>query len=373
MPRSAPALARPEMLRWARETCLLAIPDAAARLTIAPQRLTDWERGAEAPSLPQLRRLAELYRRPLACFFLPSPPEEPSVLADFRGRPGSVTVAPELYQELRSVHTRRAIAVELAEALEEPPPVLATRISLSEDPELAGARLREELGVPLALQTSPDNRDDHRSLRLWRSAAERRGILVFQIRGLPTAMVRGFSIASDLYPAIALNPNDALNGRVFTLLHEVVHLAVRQGGLCGADESGLESFCDHVAGSVLMPRPAVEALARTVTTWDAVNLRLGARHFGVSEFALATRLIQLELLTRAEYDAHARRLRGRLASAEKPAGGGSYYRSHVARLGRSFILLVLHAFHRELVTQRDVSNYLDIRLSQLDKLVESVQ
>jgi len=49
---------------------------AAAKLRIQADRLREWERGAERPSIAQLRKLGELYKRPLAVFFLPEPPRD---------------------------------------------------------------------------------------------------------------------------------------------------------------------------------------------------------------------------------------------------------------------------------------------------------
>lgn len=369
MARAAPSLARAEMLKWAREACRMQLSAAADRAKVEVDELTAWESGTGAPSIPQLRRLGETYRRPLTVFFLPRPPEDLPVSADFR-RGGHGDMTPELYQEVRQAHARRAIALELAEALDEPPPRFTALATLEEDPEEVGQRLRLELAVTLEAQTEGDNSGDHRNLRLWRGALESRGVLVFQMLGLPETTIRGFSIAGEHYPVIVVNPKDALNGRVFTLLHEFVHLTLRQAGMCGQGGTHIETFCDHVAGAILMPAPAVRAMVRGGKEWDIAAVQRGARHFGVSEFAFATRLRQLECLSREEYVAHASRLHGRVS---KPKGGGEWYRNHAARLGRQFIFLVLHAYERAVITQRDVGNYLDMKISNVDKLVERVQ
>lgn len=54
------ARANPELLVWARETAGFSVGVAADRLKIPADRLEAWERGEARPSLPQLRKVAQL-------------------------------------------------------------------------------------------------------------------------------------------------------------------------------------------------------------------------------------------------------------------------------------------------------------------------
>ena len=75
MPRSIPAQIHPELLVWARTTAGLTQEAVAKKVQIKPQLLQDWESGAANPSIAQLRKLGEIYKRPLAVFFLSQPPK----------------------------------------------------------------------------------------------------------------------------------------------------------------------------------------------------------------------------------------------------------------------------------------------------------
>jgi Zn-dependent peptidase ImmA (M78 family) len=44
--------------------------------------------------------------------------------------------------------------------------------------------------------------------------------------------MRGVSLPGDVLPIVILNGGDAHAGRIFTLLHELTHLLLRQGGVC---------------------------------------------------------------------------------------------------------------------------------------------
>lgn len=68
-----------KLLAWARLQAHLSLEDAAERLRVPCATLDDWERGATAPSLQDLKRLARTYGRSVGVFFLPQPPLEPSL------------------------------------------------------------------------------------------------------------------------------------------------------------------------------------------------------------------------------------------------------------------------------------------------------
>lgn len=68
-----PALVEPSVLRWARESIDLTPVAAARKIGVPDDRVQAWESGAEVPTVAQLRKAAEVYKRSLAVFFLPAP------------------------------------------------------------------------------------------------------------------------------------------------------------------------------------------------------------------------------------------------------------------------------------------------------------
>src|SRR5580698_6552718 len=72
----------PEVLKWAREKAFgpqistLADKIPASLPEISAAQVAEWEKGDARPSFVQVKHLAKLYRRPLAVFFLPKPPQE---------------------------------------------------------------------------------------------------------------------------------------------------------------------------------------------------------------------------------------------------------------------------------------------------------
>ena len=141
----------PELLVWARNTAGLSLDSAAKKLGVKPSRLTEWEEGRLRPTVTQLRKAANVYKRPLAVFFLPRPPAQPQPLHDFRRFPDKeqAHLSPELLLEMRRARRRRAVALELLGDLERPVTALPLRASLDDDPDAVGSRGREWLGITL--------------------------------------------------------------------------------------------------------------------------------------------------------------------------------------------------------------------------------
>ena len=149
------ALAKPELLVWARNSAGLSIEEAAKKVGVKPERLQQWETGEKQPTINQLRKLGKAYRRPMAVFFLPEPPRDFQPLRDFRRLVADMPVAqsPQLRVEIRRAWNRRDLALQLYEQLGEQPPQFSYSVSISDDPDELAGRIRHTLGMSYDKQT----------------------------------------------------------------------------------------------------------------------------------------------------------------------------------------------------------------------------
>ncbi|MGH2561934.1 MAG: helix-turn-helix domain-containing protein [Thermomicrobiales bacterium] len=140
----------PAVLVWARESMGLSREEAAPKLDLSPGALQFLEEGVGGLSMPKLRRMAEVYDRPLLAFFLPEPPEDRDSLPDYRLMPGNYGKpwTPELHEEFRRIVGQREVMLELAELEDEPLPGIELHLRIEDDPEKAGERVRHWLDVP---------------------------------------------------------------------------------------------------------------------------------------------------------------------------------------------------------------------------------
>ena len=59
------ALANPTVLEWARRTAELEAEDARRKAGVKPERHEGWESGERRPTITEICKLADIYKRPL--------------------------------------------------------------------------------------------------------------------------------------------------------------------------------------------------------------------------------------------------------------------------------------------------------------------
>jgi Zn-dependent peptidase ImmA (M78 family)/transcriptional regulator with XRE-family HTH domain len=381
------AIATPDVLRWGRESAGYETEVAARRMQVPISRLEDWESGNAHPTMNQLRKLADIYKRPLSVFFLPKRPRDVgNDPQDFRHLPGRRTgdFSPALRFQLRLARERRQIAIDLMKELELQAPHLAIAATLNDDPERLGTRLRERIGVTVGTQTQW--RQPYDALHAWRGLIEAAGVLVFQASGVEVGEMRGFSLADDPLPIVVTNTKDAPNGRIFTMLHELCHVVLNRPGMCELDEDRtrppeeqmVEVFCNHVAGAALVPISDLlldyDVAEHHGATWSENELTAIARRFAVSKIVILRRLLiagrteqQFYHEKQIEWQENAR------AAAEAPSNAiVTPDRRAVSEAGRTFVRLVLQSYYSDRITLNDVSKFLHVRLKHLPKIEQAV-
>lgn len=149
MSKRIKATINPALLIWARTTAGYELSGAAEALVINREKLEAWEEGEDQPSIPQLRKLAELYKRPLAVLYLPEPPQAFQPMQDFRRLPdvGPRRFSPGLTLDIRSAQQRRLLALEMLEEVGEKPPVFELRTSLNDDVENVARQIRDRFKI----------------------------------------------------------------------------------------------------------------------------------------------------------------------------------------------------------------------------------
>jgi Zn-dependent peptidase ImmA (M78 family)/DNA-binding XRE family transcriptional regulator len=388
-----PALVEPPLLVWARERAALSPQEAAAKIGVEVEKLTAWEAGDDQLSIPQLKKLAEVYKRPLSVFFLPEPPTDFQPLRDLRrlqAMPGQMSKS--LAYEIRAAHERRQVAIELAADLGERRDAFPITAKKSDDPEIVANFIREALGISIQQQARWNNHDH--AFKGWRDALESVDILVSVLGGahhqVPVTEVRGFAIADRPFPMIVVNGQDKGYGRVFTMLHELSHIVLGESVFEDDLESlnqlpvanrSTETFCNRLAAAVLMPKDAI--LAELVVspkkadaTYSDAELAALAARYGVSREALLVRLAELNRVSPA-FVAHKRAEFARIYAAQRKkeeeeddsSGGFAPYQYQVlSHLGRGFARLVLEAYNTKRLTLSTASGYLGTQAKLIPKI-----
>lgn len=383
----------PAMLAWARADAGYSLESAAERTRYSVERLREWESGDTKPTIPQLRILGNAYRRPLAAFFMPEPPQGFTPMHDFRRVPDveGLRWSPPLRGLVRRAQAQQRTYLDLLDDLGGEVNELP-RAPESNDAEALGAFARAALGVDVEAQGHW--RDDSTALRGWTRAVEDLGVLV-----LHTSTTRGQTVETDEMlgfsdldpvPIIVLNGKDHARRRTFTLLHEFAHLLLRRAGVCDlhdrvttANFDPVEVFCNAIAAATLMPSdvfladPAIRGRDRNVD-WDDETLGEVARRFTTSHEAVLRRLLTLGLTTEDYYRAWREQYNQRFDERraedddDERAGFANYYTMKVRELGLPFIAAALEAYNADAINASDLARLLNIKLKNLSRVEEEV-
>jgi len=383
MAKSVRAPATPAVLVWARKTASMEIEGVAARFpdSVTAERVALWEAGDELPTLAQLKKLSEIYRRPLAVFFLQKAPREFPVPRDFRRMPGEGLGAfsPALRFELRAAQERRLAALQFYDELEEAPPAFPLTGTMREAPATLGARAREALGFSIQEQFAW--RNQYEAMKAWKTRIEGLGVLVFQVPGIATSEMRGFSISELPLPAMGVNRAESPRARVFSMMHELTHLMVRTSSVCDfnedveapPEERRIEIFCNAVAAEILAPAEAFLAQVEIVNhparprAWEAETIAALANRFHVSREFIVRRLLEHGRCTNDFYRMkrelyHHQYLANRANAQAIPERWGEK-RQRI--LGDAFTRLVFDTYREGHLTLSEMLGHLQIKVKHL--------
>ncbi len=382
MTTTAMPTVNPSVIAWALNDSGYEPERVAKRLSVSPERVRAWAAGALKPTIRQVQNLAAFVRRPVTVFFLAAPPSVPPLAAEYR-RLSGVTPgreSPELRLALRQMINRHERAVELSDELGIDPAALNVQAIHNEAPQAVAARLRSRLRIAEADQLAL--RDGWQAWRHWRSAVENSGVLVFQFPSVALSEVRGLALLRQPLPVIGINSKEVVpESRVFTLLHEVAHLALaaaNEESVALSDRhddqswSTLERFAESVASHTILPASLLATILQASPSqaiWDVATIRQFARRAKLTPLALATRLHADARMTTHAFQAWRRDWDVWVAA--HPARGGGFAhpdQKALGRNGRPFVRLVFDALSQNRITATDAARYLDLRYEHFQKL-----
>ena len=331
-----------------------------------------------------------MYKRPLAAFYLEEPPPDSTAIRDLRRLPDRVPRAfsPELRLLIRSARERQRWLREILPEIGHPAVDSVGSATLAADSEGLAQRARALLGI--REQEQQRWRDRWQALREWIEAIEDAGVFVFQSGAVEVSEMRGFALPDTLAPLITVNAKDALSGRIFTALHEFVHILLGEEGISnlvlpdhpGGQADRIEAYCNAVAAETLVPgswlRTAVDEQRIRSDLDGAIQYLCDL--FKVSREVIARRLLHLDYIGRQTYEAKRRQYQQELEQAQREREESrtteeAFWLSPARRAirdnGRAFARAALAAYNQELITPSELSRLLGAKLKHLTKIEEA--
>ena len=384
---------QPQVFRWLCVSSGWTPEEISLRIAEPLDRIQKWCEGAESPNLTisNLEKLSDSFKRPLTAFLLPFPPEDEAFPKDFRKLPDAKgDFSKETLRMIRKARRELGLWRELSENIGESVSVELPRYSLQDDPETVAHLERERLNV----SGIPSWSNEYNAYRFWRELLSSLHILVLQLK-MPSEEARGFSIAEEGYAAVVVNGRETPHARIFTLFHEYAHLLLDEIVICNnqSDASSnpfirsVEGWCNTFAGAFLLPKEEVDGDRKTQKFLQAGDFVKAATamssHFRVSKDAALIRLRVLHLIS--EEDLGRSRVVIQSTGTKTKKGETSLNQGEnltspdkkiivnpvtqcLSEKGSPFVSLVLKNEAAGKITYRDVTDYLDLKSKQIDKL-----
>ncbi|MFA5984074.1 MAG: XRE family transcriptional regulator [Methylococcaceae bacterium] len=375
---------QPEIFRWARQTIGLSIDDVARKLNRPSEEIEAWESGQGAPSYTQLEKLAyQVYKRPLAVFFLPKPPDEITPDREFRTLPefDLESLSPDTYIQIRRAHAYQIALDELFNGRNPVEKPIWESISLSPNKPInkQAINIREFLGIRMDLQMSWSS--DDVALKQWRQAIEESGVFVFK-NSFKQKDISGFCLRDKNLPIIYVNNGTTKTRQIFSLLHELAHLLMNINGLSKFDtryieklpssEKKIEQFCNTIAAETLIPSDdfvlQTSQLPHNVESVSDERFSEIANRYSVSREAILRRF-----LDQGRASDHFCKQKAKFWENQKKTGsGGDWYASQNVYLSHRFSTEVFSQYYRSQISMEQASDLLGIKAKNFAGLEHKV-
>ena len=335
----------PEVLDWALKRSGLSTEEVAKRFP----KMQEWLSGSRKPTLPQAKKIAEAAHLPLGRLLLKNPTPEEIKLPDFRTVRNEEVgqIGPDLREVIQTAEQRLVWYAEYATEVGIEPPKLLGMVQPTSSAKQAANVVRKALGwEDSGHPQGPDkvldlvNRMEDQGLLVMRNSVVGNSTS----RRLDVHEFRGFTLREGQYALVFVNTSDSKTAQLFSLAHELGHVAKAAPGLSGdqGKNNAVEQWCNRFAAALLMPESSLKKLA-----FDSRGLpeQLGATapRFGVSREALLWRLVELELVDRQDAN-HAVKLLNKNTTPKSKADGAPPFPVLVrSRVGRRFLSTVTEA------------------------------
>ena len=363
----------PTVLKWARETAGISVEEVAYKLkrkNISADTVLEWERGDSSPSYPQLERLAyQIYKRPLALFFFPQPPEEDTPRQSFRTLPEQeINLLPSRIRFL--IRKAKVMQMNLGELFDNINPSSCKIIQdLSYKPDISEEKMatdvREYLQIGITVQNQWKDVDE--ALKKWRYSLESKGIFVFK-EAFKDEAFSGFCLYDEIFPVIYVNNSKPKSRQIFTLFHELAHLLFRTGGIdmrldkylnyLEGDNRRIEILCNRFAGEFLVPSSDFNMKIKNIQINDLTIQNL-SNLYHVSREVILRKLYDRKLINHSYYER-------KIIEWEKIGGkgsgkGGDYYLTKGSYLGERYLDQAFKKYYNQRISLAQLAEYLDVK------------
>lgn len=257
-----PVSVSPDILCWVKQQVS---PDVDASIL---DLLNQWILKKKVPKSNEVLKVSNATKIPFGYFFLKYPPKEECALIHCRTIDSVSVNTPsrELIDTYNIMTNAQNLMSEYNEEILELSPLpFVGRFDINSSVEDVVTDIRQNLQVNAAWFKKFSKVND--AFNFLKNKISNIGILVMQNgvvgnnnnRKLNLDEFRAFTLIDKYAPLIFINSNDSVNGKIFSLIHELAHIEIGENNLFNDDFSDMvvsrqEKFCNAIAAEFLVPK-----------------------------------------------------------------------------------------------------------------------
>ena len=357
-----------------------------SELRISVKNIDLFLSGEKQPTFNQLSSIAKKLNIPTGLLLLDKSIEVKSSRLEFRTINSSHLG--EMSEELRDTIIEMESKQQfLREQIESSLDFIGS-CSIKDDVLLVASKIRSILQIDKDFKEkiSKDN-----MLKFLKSKVNNIGVFVFfngivgenTHRALSLAEFRGFVLVDNKAPIIFINQKDeTTNGKVFTLIHELVHLFIGSDEILTEVDAGdytfnkTEAFVNKVTAEILVPNDIFHATVEELRNSNKNNIvQMLAERFKVSEFVIVRRLYDFKFIDRQSYLSKTKELTDKFEQFQKnktkSSSGGDYYNNLRFKVDRRFFSYVQEALQQNRISYTDAFRIIGVGFKGYKALVEA--
>ena len=373
--RFEPMPVNPEVIRWARAHAGFSLDDVRDTF----KKIEVWEAGEASPTYPQIERLADKFRIPVAVFFFPEPPDVPPITESFRTLPEHELelMPPRMRLLLRKAKAYQLNLFDLTGGTNPSAKSITRDLSFNTNVSITTMvrRVRQYLDVSIEEQSSWSNAAI--ASENWRNILANVGVSVFK-DAFRIPNYWGFCLYDSEFPIIYVNNSSSKTRQIFTLFHELAHLIFHTSGIdtlnddfiahLPEDEKKIEIICNRFAAEFLLPEDVFDE-AFAGKSADENTAEELASQFHVSREVIYRKFLDRNLIDETTY----RRAASRWASQRSQGGsGGDFYNTKMSYLGTDYINLAFSQYYQNRIDDSQLAEYLNVKPLHLGTLEDYV-
>ena len=353
--------------------------------------LENWKNGTIQPTFRQVEKISNKIHVPFGYFFLKTPPKEELPVLEYRTI-DSATAGPPSRNVVDTINYAESVQdwvrnYQIANGSERLDFVGLAKNRTSPD-EIA-TTVRKALNLKLEWFSSGKNIADN--FKFIRSRLESIGVLVFiggvvgsnTHRKLDISEFRAFTLVDEFAPLIFINGNDSDGAKLFSLLHEAIHIWLGIDSFFNVGHSNnnnlrdVEKICNAATAELLVPDEIF------IAKWAQYSKQLPSKKDVINKLAtmfmcgvttLARRAKDHKYISSDLYTEIAEEAIELYKQFLKNRGnGGNFYNTNANHLDARF-LLMLDSSVREGKTQyTDAYRLTNLNRSTFSQLIEQVK